>query len=197
MISQQIKENITLLDRDPDTLKKMILCLDVLGKPFYKILEGMDPSALQVFFSMVDLIMEYYMGDDAIKALAYKKSVRCFEGMYHLFRDEDFLKIFNKFQKDNQIELIDQVTTPTINEDGTLTRWFRVDYVKYFTPGFERDDQEIETKIKGYSQYISAMIPGEYHLKVMGTSITMGPQESGRYERRLEGFGVIFGFPGQ
>ncbi len=179
---------------DDKQLRKMLFSMDVAGKPLFRIFDGLPDNIARSVVSMLDMIVEYTMSEEYARAHNYKKGLRCFEELYHLFHSTDFLKNFESFAKQNGFYSDEDEAVPMINEDGSLEKLYKFVNIKHITPGFGRDQDELDLKMRNFQDFIKSMIPGDFHIRAERCEPIFGPVTPGRYERGLEGFRVKFVF---
>lgn len=179
---------------DDKQLKRMIFSLDILGKPLFAIFDGLPDNIAQSVVSILDMIQEYTMGSEFNRAYNYKKGLRCYEELYHLFHEEKFMMNFKAFQEKNGFYSEEDESVPLINEDGTLEKMYKYVNIKWITPGFGKDQEELDEKMRNYQDFVKSMIPGDYHIRADKAEPIFGPVTAGRYERGLEGFRIRFVF---
>ena len=179
---------------DDKQLRRMVFSMDIQGNPLFKIFEDLpDPIARSVV-SLLDMIVEHTMSEEFARAHSFKKGLRCFEELYHLYHSTDFLKNFNQFAEKNGFYSDEDEAVPMINEDGSLEKLYKYVNIKHITPGFGRDQEELDLKMRNNQDFIKSMIPGDFHIKADACVPVFGPVTAGRYERGLEGFRVKFVF---
>lgn len=184
-----------LLDSyDDKQLRRVVVSLDILGKPMFRIFENLPDSIARSVVSILDMIVEYTMGDDPARAFQYKKGLRCYEELYHLYHSEKFLQNFEAFSKQNGFYSDEDDSVPMIMEDGSLVKMYKFVNIKHITPGFGRDGEELELRMRNFQDFIKSMIPADFHIKTDSCDPIFGPVTPGRYERGLEGFRVKFVF---
>lgn len=179
---------------DDKQLKRMILSLDILGKPLFSIFDGLPDPIAQSVVSILDMIQEFTVGGELNRAYNYKKGLRCYEELYHLYHEDHFMKNFTVFQEKNGFFSEEDESVPMINEDGTIERMYKYVNIKWITPGFGKDQEELDLRMQTYQDFIKSMIPGDYHVRADKAEPIFGPVTAGRYERGLEGFRIRFVF---
>src|SRR5262249_40715742 len=156
--------------------------------------ENLPDNIAQSVVSIMDMIVDYTMGGDLSRAYQYKKGLRCYEELYELFHSEKFLKNFETFSTKNGFYSDEDDSVPSINEDGSLIKMFKFVNIKHISPGFGRDQEELDLKMRSFSDFIKSMIPADFHIKTDACDPIFGTVTPGRYERGLEGFRVKFVF---
>ncbi len=178
----------------PEELKKFVLCLDLQGRPFFKIIEEMPDGTVSALLSILDMIVENTISGDLNEAYKLKKGIRCYEELYRMFRRDEFLTELAKLARTHGFTLEDDDSVPAFAAEGSIIKTFNFSDIKYYTPDFERDMQIFQPKMEALSNHLHALVAEHSHLRIDEWKATWGEPRTGKYERGLEGFQLIFSY---
>jgi hypothetical protein len=188
-------ESIQYLESyDTEDLKKFVLCLDIQGRPFFKILQDLPEETVNSLMSIMDMIVDNTMGGDLNEAYVLKKGIRCYEELYRLFRKDEFLEELAKLARTHGFTLEDDDRIPALTEDGGIIKYFKFLDTKYYTPDFERDQEIYQPRIDTITNHIHSCVADHSPIRIDGVVPQWGEPRTGKYERGLEGLRIKFAF---
>lgn len=188
-------ESIKYLENySADELRKYVLCLDILGRPFFKIIEDLPEETVTSLLSILDMIVENTIGGDLNEAYKLKKGIRCFEELYRMFRKDAFLEELAKLARTSHFTLEDDDTIPSFADDGSIIKYFKFATVDYYTPDFDRDKEIYQTKLDMITNHIHSITAEHSHLRIDSHEPQWGEPRTGKYERSLDGIRMKFSY---
>ena len=177
-----------------EELRKYVLCLDILGRPFFKIIQELPEETVGSLLSILDMIVENSMSGDLNEAYKLKKGIRCYEELYRLFRKDEFLMELAKLARSHHFTLQDDDTIPAFSDDGSIIKYFKFSELDYYTPDFERDMQIYKPKLEMIANHVHSLTAEHSHLRIDSQEPQWGEPRTGKYERSLEGLRIKFSY---